>query len=217
MDDTILLGQINNEERGARHERADAAANRQLILETAVTLFDQQGAQAVTMAEIAAAAGVGKGTLYRRYSSKGDLALALMHEQMTAFQNETLAGLTRATREGVPYLHQLEDFLLSLLNFTERHQPLLAIVQQEGLLINERAHQAPYFWQHQTVSGLLGRSVRAGELSAALDVAYAADALLAPLRPDLFRLQRQSRGFSLERIGAGLRMQLAALAALPRS
>ena len=215
MDDTILLGQINSEERATRHERADAAANRQLILDTAVALFDQQDAAAVTMAEIAAAAGVGKGTLYRRYSSKGDLALALMHEQMATFQNETLAALTRAAGEGVPFLRQLEDFLLSLLSFTERHQPLLAIVQQEGLLINERAHQAPYFWQHQTVSGMLGRAIRGGELSAALDVAYTADALLAPLRPDLFRLQRQSRGFSLERIAAGLRTQIAALAALP--
>jgi len=197
-----------------RQERADAAANRQLILETAVELFAAEGSEQVTMADIATAAGVGKGTLYRRFSSKGDLALALMHEQMTAFQEQSLAELRRAALNREPYVRQLEGFLLSLVPFVEQHLPLLCLVQQEGLLLNERAHQAPYFWQHQTVSGLLQRAIRNGELSAEIDVSFTADALLAPLRVDVYRLQREIRGFSLERIGDGMRTLIAALAAL---
>jgi AcrR family transcriptional regulator len=197
-----------------RHERADAATNRRLILETAAELFAAQGSEHVTMADIATAAGVGKGTLYRRFSSKGDLALALMNEQMTAFQEESLEELRWAVLARKPYLLQLEDFLLSLVPFVEEHLPLLCVVQQERLLQNDRAHQAPYFWQYQTVSGLLRRAIRDGELSAEIDVSFTADALLAPLRVDMYRLQRETRGFSLERIRDGMRSLIAALASL---
>lgn len=52
---------------GGRSERRDAAANREQILATARMLFAEREVDLVTMEEIAAAAGVGKGTLYRRY------------------------------------------------------------------------------------------------------------------------------------------------------
>lgn len=48
-------------------ERADAARNRARILEAAAGLFRVKGAPNVTMDDIARAAGVGRGTLYRRF------------------------------------------------------------------------------------------------------------------------------------------------------
>jgi hypothetical protein len=62
-----------------------------------------------------------------------------------------------------------------------------------------------------TVNGLLKTAVANGELPETLDVDYLADAILAPLKADIFYYQRQVRGFSLERISAGLRLMLAGL------
>ncbi len=190
---------------GERHERADAAANRQLLLTTAESLFAEQSVAAVTMADIAQAAGVGKGTLYRRFSNKADLCLALMDKQMREFQNNILAELRLMAGSGISPMQQLDYFLNVLVAFTDVHMPLLCEVQRAGLLENEGGAQRPHFWLYMTVHGLLKTAVAAGEISASLDLDYLADALLAPLRVDLFRFQREARGFSLERISAGVR------------
>ncbi len=188
-----------------RHKRADAVANRQLLLATAESLFAEQGVAAVTMADIAQAAGVGKGTLYRRFSSKADLCLALMDSQMREFQNNVLAELRSMAGSGMTPMQQLDYFLDVLVAFTAVHMLLLCEVQRAGLLQDDGDTQPPHFWLYMTVHGLLKTAVAAGEISASLDLDYLADALLAPLRVDLFRFQRKARGFSLERISAGIR------------
>ncbi len=53
-----------------RHERADAARNRATILSAAERLVAEHGAQQVTMDQVACAAGVGKGTLFRRFGDR---------------------------------------------------------------------------------------------------------------------------------------------------
>ena len=188
-----------------RHERADAAANRVLILKTAERLFAERGVANVCMAEIAEAAGVGKGTLYRRFAGKAELCLALLDSQMSEFQAESLARFRRQTAEGMPYLTQLADFLEALVAFTEIHAPLLSEVERGGLLRVDAPLNVPHFWQFMTVSALLRAAARRGELVDGLDLDYVGEALLAPLQIDIFRYQRDARGYSLERVADGLR------------
>ena len=207
-----LNGLIPLAEDGAttRHERSDAAANRALILQTAERLFAERGVADVCMSEIAEAAGVGKGTLYRRFANKGELCLALMDRQMSDFQNSMLAQFAAQTAERVPYLEQLMAFLTALVEFTEVHSPLLVEVQhagmlpQAGLTQDDPRLRLPHIWQYMTVSALLRSAARAGEVTADLDLEYLGEALLAPLQVDYFRFQRQVRGYSTERIAAGL-------------
>jgi len=192
-----------------RHERSDAAANRALILQTAERLFNERGVANVCMSEIAEAAGVGKGTLYRRFANKGELCLALMDRQMSDFQNGMLAQFARKTAERVPYLGQLTAFLAALVEFTEVHSPLLIEVQHAGMApddprLNVVRLNLPHIWQYMTVSALLRSAARAGEVTADIDLEYLGEALLAPLQVDYFRFQRQVRGYSTERIAAGL-------------
>ena len=61
-------------------ERGDAARNRALLLDAARRLVDERGAEAVTTEDIAAAAGVGKGTLFRRFGSRAGLMVVLLDE-----------------------------------------------------------------------------------------------------------------------------------------
>lgn len=187
-----------------RPERADAAANRTLVLATAERLFAEHGVAAVTMADIAEAAGIGKGTLYRRYANKGELALALMDTQLSEFQNRMLAGFSAMQAAGEPYLAQLTHYFTELVAFTERHMPLLCEVQHGGLLLDNAHPNLPHFWHAMTVTGLLRAAQRAGEVSPQLDVDFTAELLLASLQADVLRFQREVRGFSNERIVAGL-------------
>lgn len=60
--------------------RADAARNRQKIIEAARALFAERGL--VTLDEVAERAGVGVGTVYRRFPSRDDLVDALYVEAM---------------------------------------------------------------------------------------------------------------------------------------
>jgi AcrR family transcriptional regulator len=211
MTDRIKLVDISEIQPAARHERADAAANRALILQTAERLFAERGVANVCMAEIAAAAGVGKGTLYRRFASKGELCLSLMDRQMGEFQNEALSRFREQTVEDVPYLEQLARFLEELANFTEFHSPLLIEVQRDGMGQGDVRLNLPHFWQYTTVRALLRSAARNGEMKTDLDLDFLGEALLAPLHVDTFRFQRAVRGYSTEQIGAGLRSLVALL------
>src|SRR6185437_6944321 len=62
-------------------ERADAARNRARILAAAAELVAQRGIEHVSMDDVAKAACVGTGTLYRRFGDRAGLALALLDEQ----------------------------------------------------------------------------------------------------------------------------------------
>ena len=73
-------------------ERADAARNRALVLDAAAALFRRHGVDGVSMDAVAAAAGVGKGTLFRRFGDKAGLATALLDEQERALQEAILFG-----------------------------------------------------------------------------------------------------------------------------
>ncbi|NKQ37445.1 MAG: TetR family transcriptional regulator [Chloroflexi bacterium] len=210
-EDTIRLPLLDGED--GRKERRDAVKNRAHILATAEQLFAEQGVAQVNMADIATAAGVGKGTLYRNFVNKGELCLALLDAQMTEFQNERLAQMQQMAAQNVPAMAQLDVFLDALVYFTDAHLLLLCEVQREGLFRDRESDdlQMPHFWQHMTVSALLKTAVTEGDLSPDLDTQYMADAILAPLKADIFHFQREVRQFSLERISAGLRLLAAGL------
>nr|WP_279537902.1 TetR/AcrR family transcriptional regulator [Paenibacillus turpanensis] len=65
--------------------RRDAQETSDLILQAAADLFNRHGIEAVSMHQIAKAAGVGQGTLYRRYANKGDLCMELLKDSFLVF------------------------------------------------------------------------------------------------------------------------------------
>src|SRR5690242_19242682 len=73
-------------------ERADAARNRERILCTAARLFEERGADCVSMDDVADAAGVGKGTVFRRFGSRAALAQAVLSEHERELQEQVIRG-----------------------------------------------------------------------------------------------------------------------------
>jgi len=70
--------------------RADAQKNRELILSAAEALFLEKGA-AVPLEEVAKRAGVGIGTLYRRFPTREALLAATSNERFLALAATSLA------------------------------------------------------------------------------------------------------------------------------
>ena len=184
-------------------ERSDAVRNRRRIVSAARALFEERGVTNVTMEEISRAAGVGKGTLYRRFANKGLLCQALLDEPTRRFQSEVLVSL--GDPESGP-LEKLKGFLRRLVLFTEENLDLLYGGYDTLQGVERVAHydHPAYGWMRWTVLGLLREAVRREELEAGLDVEYLADALLAPLNVDLYYYQRRVMGITVERISAGL-------------
>ena len=107
-------------------ERGDAARNRVLLLDAARRLIAERGADAVTTDDIAAAAGVGKGTLFRRFGSRAGLMIVLLDEDEKAQQQAFLFGPPPLGPGAAP-LDRLVAYGRDRLQF--RRHPLRAVVR----------------------------------------------------------------------------------------
>ncbi|MDQ0730333.1 TetR/AcrR family transcriptional regulator [Arthrobacter sp. B1I2] len=90
-------------------ERRDAARNRERLLVAARELIEQCGAAALTMDRLAEHAGVGKGTVFRRFGSRAGLMLTLLDDSEAAFQSRFLFG-PPPLGPGAPALDRLVAF-----------------------------------------------------------------------------------------------------------
>jgi len=73
-------------------ERADAARNRKHLLATAREMLAEQGADKLTMDALAERAGLGKGTVFRRFGTRSGIFQALLDDDERAFQGQVLSG-----------------------------------------------------------------------------------------------------------------------------
>src|SRR6478672_1972093 len=78
--------------------RADAERNRKRLLDAAAEVFAEQGLEAST-AEIARRAGVGQGTVFRRFPTKDDLVAAIVVDRLGEI-TETAAALLAGSPPG---------------------------------------------------------------------------------------------------------------------
>ena len=175
-------------------ERADAARNRERILCAARRLFDEKGASCVSMDEIAEAAGVGKGTLFRRFGSRAALAMAVLSEDESRLQEAFIRG-EPPLGPGVPARERLIAFGEARLDLIDAHAELLSAAEAASAHLDSPPHMASRL--HVT---LLLR-----EIDPDCDPELLAETLLAGLTAGLFVYLRDARGFSLERIKEGWR------------
>ena len=182
----------------APRERADAARNRARVLDAAATLFAERGAQHVTMEDIARAAGVGRGTLYRRYPDRAAIAVALLDQHERALQEKLLRGAP-PLGPGASPADRLSAFYGAMVELLEQHVHFV-LGAETGR--SRFATGAYGFWRARVRALLVAGGVP--------DPEALVDTLLAPLAPEVFMLQRQ-RGVgtaeikgALERVARGV-------------
>jgi AcrR family transcriptional regulator len=94
---------------GTAAERRDAARNRERLLAAARELIAACGAEGLTMDRLAEHAGVGKGTVFRRFGSRAGLMLTLLSESEADFQSRFMFG-PPPLGPGAPGLERLIAF-----------------------------------------------------------------------------------------------------------
>jgi AcrR family transcriptional regulator len=155
-----------------REARADRA-----ILEATLELIAERGIHAFRTDDVAARAGVGKGAIYRRYSSKDALVTAavatLVNEEIVVPDTGSTEGdLSVLMHEAVElYRGSLPGRLMpNLVSAMAQRQDLAAAVR-DGFLANRRAGLAE----------VLRRGIERGDLRSDLDLELALDVLGGPL------------------------------------
>jgi AcrR family transcriptional regulator len=200
---TITVVELPLAEPSPRRERADAARNRTRVLRAADRLFAGSGGREVTMEQIAATAGVGKGTLYRRYPDVASIAQALLDEHERELQDRLLRGRP-PLGPGAPPPERLAAFYRAMVALLERHGHL-ALAGETG----ERRYSTGAYGAWALHVGALLADAGLGGRPALVH------ALLAPLAPDVFAHQR-ANGLSARRIGDELALLATRVMQTPR-
>ena len=170
-------------------ERVDAARNRQAILAAAARLLRAQGARSITMDRLADEAGVGKGTLFRRFGDRSGLFYALLDETEREFQEGFIRG-PAPLGPGADAIERLTAFGRELIALTESRGELLLAAQPPN---PDLRYVSPVYCVYRAhVRSLVA------ELGA-FDPEYVADILLAGLSPCLIAHQL-ARGLSCDEL-----------------
>ena len=172
-------------------ERRDAARNREALLRAAAELVEEHGVDAVTMDAVAARAGVGKGTVFRRFESREGLMGALLNHTETAWQAAVISG-PPPLGPGAPPMERLLAFGRSRLEGTLVSADLIRAAGRAGA----RSYAA-YSFTMMHVRFLLQ------ELGVQGDLPLLATALLAPLELPILDQQLRVDGFPVDRVAAG--------------
>lgn len=179
-----------------RTERADAQRNREAVLAAADALFAASSSpHSVSMDDIAAAAGVGKGTLFRRFGDRAGLIAAVIASRIEPLQ-QAVRGAQDATGSSPRQL--VLDLLDAALLFKIKNRNLMAAAEDAGLSSPYQAEH--YGWWHDTLRTALGR------VPGVRDADFTAHALLAAIRADLVTYLIDHQKMTPE----GLRSSLAA-------
>jgi AcrR family transcriptional regulator len=174
-------------------ERADAARNREKVLAAAAALFAAHGVDGVSMDAVAAAAGVGKGTLFRRFGDKSGLAVALLDERERDLQERILSG-PPPLGPGAPAPERLIAFVEAYLDHLFDHLQLVRM--SETASPGARYRIGAYrFWHRHTV--ILLTAARPG-----CDAEVLAHALLAAVGAEVAGVLAEE--FGRERAGQGV-------------
>ncbi len=185
---------------GVVHERSDAARNRLRVLAAAERLFATRGAAGVTMDEVAAEAGVGKGTLYRRFGDKGGLAVALLDERERELQQDILTG-PPPLGPGAPPADRLGAFVAAYVRLVAAQLDL--VLMSETCTPGARLGAgAQAFWRQHCTYLLRAAEAPEPDLRAGLILAgLAADQVRHWLRVEQRDLSRLVAGLSAAAVG----------------
>ncbi|MFF4255513.1 TetR/AcrR family transcriptional regulator [Streptomyces sp. NPDC001663] len=173
--------------------RADAARNRARLLEAATRLIAEHGVAGVTMEAVAAAAKVGKGTVFRRFGDRTGLLTALLDHSAKKLQADFLGG-PPPLGPGAPAIDRLRAFGVAVLYRSVEQLDLQLAAQPEP---TRRFSHPSLRALHTHVLVLLRQIVPDA------DCELLAQTLMGYLDPALIHHLTRQCGMPMERLEAG--------------
>ncbi|MCX4683433.1 TetR family transcriptional regulator [Kitasatospora purpeofusca] len=175
--------------------RKDAVRNREAVLAAADALFARrENAEDVTMAEVAAAAGVGKGTLFRAFGDRAGLLRALYEARLEPLGAAVGTGPPPLGPDAPP-AERVPALLDALLRFKLDNRAL-ALALEDG-------DASPYRTEHYARWHALLRTLLE-RVPVAADSGFTAHVLLAAIRADLVEYLAGPGGLGREELRARL-------------
>ena len=161
-------------------ERADAARNRLAVLEAAGGLFDDAAEiGAVSMDDVARAAGVGKGTLFRRFGDRTNLIRTVYDARLTDLRTAIADGPPPLGPRADPHV-RIPAVLEAIVDFKLDNRKLAMSLERDQRDGAATLYTSPsYVETHRLLTSLLTEVIGADE------AAWIAYALLAATRVDL--------------------------------
>ena len=142
--------------------RKDAQRNRERILEVAKAAFTRSGADA-SLDEIAREAGVGPGTLYRHFPSRGELLEAVYRSEM-----EKLAAAEQKFAQELPPIEALRAWLLLFVDYIAAKH-LIAPALNALVGDPKKVFEASYTRMWDAIRALVKRAIKSGDIRKDLD------------------------------------------------
>ncbi|WP_314252352.1 TetR/AcrR family transcriptional regulator [Streptomyces kutzneri] len=179
-----------------RKPRKDAVRNRAAVFAAADTLFAHCGRpEEVTMADIAAAAGVGKATLFRAFGDRGGLIRALYEARLEPIREAVEQG-PQPLGPATPAPRRVPAVLDALLCFKLDNRHLALALEGSGA---DSPYRTEHYEQWHTLLRDLLRLV-----PGPADTDFCAHALLAATRADLVAYLAGEKGVPREELRAQL-------------
>ncbi|MBW4720215.1 TetR/AcrR family transcriptional regulator [Saccharothrix obliqua] len=172
-------------------ERKDAARNRVAILDAASRLIGERGLSAVCMEDVAVAAGVGKGTVFRRFGDREGLVQAVVAERTRAWREQSEALLADVAS---PPEERVVTFVGCLFDHVLAALPLIRALE----LVSDGSDGCADNLTPTRLATLIA------QVRPDVDAEYLAHALLANLRGDVVHHLVHRLGLPADRVRAGV-------------
>ncbi|MFD0587108.1 TetR/AcrR family transcriptional regulator [Paenibacillus sp. GCM10027627] len=170
------------------------------ILQTASRLFNEYGVEAVSMHQIAKSAGVGQGTLYRRYANKADLCMGLMQNNFDQFRCRVSDFLESNAHQSAQF--RLRGLLAIIIDFLDEKLKVLGVIQAQQLMEKKREDffsSPPYQYLHGILSGLLA-SADSECLTQRIDPEFLAHTYIATISPHTYCHLVNTKGYTKKEV-----------------
>jgi len=198
----------------ADKDKRDAEYRRR-ILDAARRLMEQHGTDAVNMYQIAQEAGIGQGTLYRRFEHTGEIYSELLRTNLEHFVGKLEADFAgsdgseqsdRTDRNGLPALDRLEACVARLVDYIDENADFLYSI---NCMYASKKDAMPFMRPsllrlRKLLNHLLQQAIPEHQHQA-IDTRLYTHFIIMAIMPESYMYVRRNLGYDKERLGVGIR------------